>query len=208
MGHVEGALAQRVRERRHSIVGMIAHLEASIGFPEEDIEEVTAQQVKSEVEEALAEIDRLLATKETGRILRDGLETVIIGKPNVGKSSLLNALLREKRAIVTDIPGTTRDVIEEYVNIRGIPLKIIDTAGIRETTDIVEQIGVVKHHTRCQAQNNGKHRYHIGVQVEAVKEKRPHIPHRTVEMYVEPFLRIFRLESRLQTILCCCVHLY
>ena len=144
MGHLEGALSQRVRELRHSILGMIAHLEASIDFPEEDIEEVTAQQVKTEVEEALAEIDRLLATKETGRILRDGLETVIIGKPNVGKSSLLNALLREKRAIVTDIPGTTRDVIEEYVNIRGVPLKIVDTAGIRETADVVEKIGVEK----------------------------------------------------------------
>lgn len=142
MGHLEGALSEKVRGLRHRILGMIAHLEASIDFPEEDIEEVTAQQVKIEVEEVLAVLEQLLATKETGRILRDGLETVIIGKPNVGKSSLLNALLREKRAIVTDIPGTTRDVIEEYVNLRGVPLKIVDTAGIRETADIVEQMGV------------------------------------------------------------------
>ncbi|MBP2658094.1 MAG: mnmE 2 [Firmicutes bacterium] len=85
-----------------------------------------------------------MATAQTGRILREGLATVIIGKPNVGKSSLLNALLREKRAIVTDVPGTTRDIIEEYVNIRGIPLKIIDTAGIRETADVVEKIGVAR----------------------------------------------------------------
>ena len=129
---------------RFDILGMIANLEATIDFPEEDIEELTAQDVKKAVILVLAEIDHLLATKETGRILREGLETVIIGKPNVGKSSLLNALLKEKRAIVTEVPGTTRDSIEEFVNIRGIPLKIIDTAGIRETADIVEKLGVEK----------------------------------------------------------------
>jgi tRNA modification GTPase len=144
IGHLEGALSQTIKNMRTAILRMIAHLEASIDFPEEDIEQIAAQQVKNEVESILEKLGNLLATKETGRILRDGLETVIIGKPNVGKSSLLNAMLRAKRAIVTDIPGTTRDIIEEYVNIRGVPLKMIDTAGIRETSDIVEQIGVEK----------------------------------------------------------------
>lgn len=144
LGHLGGALSEKIRTMRHKILGMIANLEASIDFPEEDIEELTAQEVKVGITPVLEEIRHLLATKETGRILREGLETVIIGKPNVGKSSLLNALLKEKRAIVTDVPGTTRDSIEEFVNIGGIPLKIIDTAGIRETEDIVEKIGVEK----------------------------------------------------------------
>ena len=144
LGQLAGALSEKIRSLRHDILGMIANLEATIDFPEEDIEELTAQDVKKTVDVVLCEIEHLLATKETGRILRDGLETVIIGKPNVGKSSLLNALLKEKRAIVTDVPGTTRDSIEEFVNIRGIPLKIVDTAGIRETTDIVEKLGVEK----------------------------------------------------------------
>jgi len=144
VGHLSGTLSEGIREMRDKILAMIANLEATIDFPEEDIEELTVQEIKIAVDEVLADINVLLATKETGRILRDGLETVIIGKPNVGKSSLLNALLKEKRAIVTDVPGTTRDSIEEFVNIRGIPLKIIDTAGIRETEDIVEKIGVEK----------------------------------------------------------------
>lgn len=144
LGHLAGALSEKIRILRFEILGMIANLEATIDFPEEDIEELTAQDVKTAVTRVLAEIDHLLATKETGRILREGLETVIIGKPNVGKSSLLNALLKEKRAIVTDVPGTTRDIIEEFVNIRGVPLKIVDTAGIRETSDIVEKLGVEK----------------------------------------------------------------
>lgn len=144
LGQLAGALSEKIRSMRHEILGMIANLEATIDFPEEDIEELTAQDVEKQVVLVLEEIEHLLATKETGRILRDGLETVIIGKPNVGKSSLLNALLKEKRAIVTDVPGTTRDSIEEFVNIRGIPLKIVDTAGIRETTDIVERLGVEK----------------------------------------------------------------
>lgn len=144
VGHLSGTLSESIREMRDKILAMIANLEATIDFPEEDIEELTVQDIKIAIDEVLADIHVLLATKETGRILRDGLETVIIGKPNVGKSSLLNALLKEKRAIVTDVPGTTRDSIEEFVNIRGIPLKIIDTAGIRETEDIVEKIGVEK----------------------------------------------------------------
>lgn len=142
IGHLSGRLSAKLKEVRHKILGMIAQLEAAIDFPEEDIEEASAQKVSREVEEVLVQLEHLLATAQTGKILRDGLKTVIIGKPNVGKSSLLNALVGEKKAIVTDVPGTTRDIIEEYLNIKGIPLKIIDTAGIRETQDIVEKIGV------------------------------------------------------------------
>ncbi|CUH95772.1 tRNA modification GTPase MnmE [Propionispora sp. 2/2-37] len=142
VNHLAGSLSERIQRMRQIVLGMIAQLEAAIDFPEEDIEELTARQVAEQLFPLQEEVDELLKTAHTGRILREGLATVIIGKPNVGKSSLLNALLKENRAIVTDIPGTTRDIIEEYVNIRGIPLKIVDTAGIRQTADVVEQIGV------------------------------------------------------------------
>lgn len=142
VGNLSGQLSEQVKRLRHSILRMIAQLEAAIDFPEEDIEQAAADEVAQLIVTANSEIAKLLSTAHTGKILREGLATVIIGKPNVGKSSLLNALLREKRAIVTDVPGTTRDIIEEYVNIRGVPLKIIDTAGIRETADTVERIGV------------------------------------------------------------------
>jgi len=143
-GHLEGCFSEKIHALRHSVLGMIAHLEAAIDFPEDDIDAVVTDEVKYKVETMRAELSKILATAKTGRILREGLETAIIGKPNVGKSSLLNALLQENRAIVTDIPGTTRDSIEEYADIGGVPLKIIDTAGIRKTEDLVEKIGVDK----------------------------------------------------------------
>lgn len=143
-GHLAGRFSAGIHAMRHDILGMIAHLEAAIDFPEDEVDEVVIDEVEKKVVEVRNKIRKLLQTAHTGRILRDGLLTTIIGKPNVGKSSLLNALLREERAIVTDIPGTTRDCIEEYVNIDGVPLRIIDTAGIRATDDLVEQIGVEK----------------------------------------------------------------
>lgn len=143
-GHLKGQFSEKICNYRHEILSMIAHLEAAIDFPEDDIDEIATEAVAEKVCALRAAIDQLLATAKTGRVLRDGLETAIIGKPNVGKSSLLNALLNENRAIVTDIPGTTRDSIEEYVNLGGVPLKIIDTAGIRQTEDLVEQLGVDK----------------------------------------------------------------
>lgn len=144
VGHLAGAFSDQVRAFRQEILRLLAHLEAVIDFPDEDIDELAAHNVATTISMLCGDIDRLLASAQTGRILREGLKTVIIGKPNVGKSSLLNALLGEKRAIVTEIPGTTRDIIEEYINIGGVPVKVVDTAGIRETADIVERIGVAK----------------------------------------------------------------
>ncbi len=143
LGQLEGTLSRRVREIRQEILLLLARLEAAIDFPEEeDVDEVTGRQVKAQGAGILEKVRALAEGARRGKIYRDGVETVIIGRPNVGKSSLLNALLREERAIVTEVAGTTRDQLEEYVNLAGIPLKIVDTAGIRKTRNRVEIIGV------------------------------------------------------------------
>ena len=143
-GHLTGSFSGEIHGWRQEILGFIAHLEALIDFPEEGVEEAELAKLRQQIEDLSAKFSTLIGTASTGRILREGLMTAIVGKPNVGKSSLLNALLREERAIVTDIPGTTRDAIEEYADLDGVPLRIIDTAGIRETSDTVERLGVEK----------------------------------------------------------------
>jgi tRNA modification GTPase len=137
-----GGLSAEITALRDRVVSLIASVEAGIDFPEEDIETVSGGSLENEASDVLAGIDEILASYNSGRILRDGFAVAIVGRPNVGKSSLLNALVKQNRAIVTDMPGTTRDVIEEYLNISGVPVKVLDTAGIRHAHDQVEQEGV------------------------------------------------------------------
>ncbi|MBR4903985.1 MAG: tRNA uridine-5-carboxymethylaminomethyl(34) synthesis GTPase MnmE [Selenomonadaceae bacterium] len=137
-----GKTSKEICEIRQAILNSTAHIEATIDFPEDDLDDVTLAEVDKNISAQIDRLNKFLANRMTGKILREGLETAIIGKPNVGKSSLLNFFAKTERAIVTDIPGTTRDSIEEFVNVGGIPLKIIDTAGIRNSSDAVEKIGI------------------------------------------------------------------
>ena len=145
LNQLEGSLKNKIGALKEDLIGIIAYLEATIDFPDDEIEEsYTNDVINTRIEKLLDEINKLLASYNTGRIIKEGIMTVMIGRPNVGKSSLLNSLLNENRAIITHLPGTTRDAIEEQINIGDLVLNIVDTAGFRETEDIIEKIGIKK----------------------------------------------------------------
>lgn len=142
MDQLEGKLSADIKKIRAKLMDLLVELTVNIDYPDEDIEVITYERLESGLKDAASDIEKLLKGSNTGRLISEGIKTAIIGKPNVGKSSLMNALLRESRAIVTDIPGTTRDTIEETLSIDGIPVVLTDTAGIRETDDTIETIGI------------------------------------------------------------------
>lgn len=144
VSQLEGRLSLKVEEIRQKLLDLLVDITVNIDYPDEEIEEMTYEKLEESIVETQDMIEKLLATSSTGRMIREGIKIAIVGKPNVGKSSLMNGLLKETRAIVTDIPGTTRDTIEEVLSIRNIPVYLVDTAGIRETSDKVEKMGIEK----------------------------------------------------------------
>jgi len=151
MQQLQGRVSEQVQEARYAILAVVARIEASIDFPEEDVPTPQPEELAPLIAVAQQQVDALLAGSQQGRLYRQGLRTAIIGRPNVGKSSLLNALLRSERAIVTPIAGTTRDTVEEVANLRGIPLHLIDTAGITPSNDPIEQIGVQRSRSAAES---------------------------------------------------------